>query len=295
MPELGDRRRKLPYFQVVKADSDAVAAACENPRHLAYARSLYFVLLEAANDLRGDVVQLTRQELVDRSGVSTRMVADIARILVQAKVVRVASGREDGQPNTWTLVSADDEEVEEGGRTTPTRWAHHAQGVGAPCPPLKETVKKKRSKAYALHEVARARPRISGNPVNVDAWHLTEAVLAEFNQQTGRSLGLLTGMGEPSESAKRIYNRIRAYPGLTLEQHSRIIRNVLASKWWGSDPAAVGVVYGPKVWEENMTRPATLATNASGNRRPSNRPARQDQRNADRAIAIAAARERGEL
>lgn len=105
---------------------------------------------------------------------------------------------------------------------------------------------------------ARARARqisFRGKPVKKDAWNLTEKVLVEFNTQTDRKLRLLTSAGQPSEAAKRIYGRVVDYPDIPLEKHADIIRRTLASRWWGADEPSIGVVYGPNVFEENITRP----------------------------------------
>lgn len=104
---------------------------------------------------------------------------------------------------------------------------------------------------------AGARVKIGGKPVDPDAWRLTASVLDSFNVQAGRKLRLLTSAGVPSDAARRIYGRLRDYPDLTLAEHEAIIRRTLSSKWWGDDPPSIGVVFGPKVFEENITRPGT--------------------------------------
>jgi Helix-turn-helix domain len=103
---------------------------------------------------------------------------------------------------------------------------------------------------------ARARLRIGGKFVDEDgdAWKLTKRALAEFNRQSGRDLRLLTSAEKPSEAAKRVYLRVLDYPDLTFDDHVRIIGVVLASKWWGASKPSIGVVYGPKVFEDNIAR-----------------------------------------
>lgn len=98
--------------------------------------------------------------------------------------------------------------------------------------------------------------RISGKPVTDDTWGRTCDALMEWNQQTGSALSALTGRGHPSEAAKRIYGRLVDWPDLDHEQVADIIRRTLSSKWWGDGPASVGVVFGPKVFEDNVHRPA---------------------------------------
>ena len=125
---------------------------------------------------------------------------------------------------------------------------------------------------------ARARPRISGRLVNAEHWQRTAAVLESFNDQTGRNLRLLTSAGEPSEAAKRIYGRVRAYPDITTAKHEDIIRRTLASRWWGDDPPSIGVVFGPNVFEENITRPGIPKAAARGYDRNAAKAAREAER-----------------
>ena len=108
-------------------------------------------------------------------------------------------------------------------------------------------------------ERASARPRISSRPVNAKAWALTAQVLAAYNEQTGRGRQLLTTAGQPSDGAKLIYGRVHQWPDLTLEDHQRIIASTLASRWWGSGEETINVIYGPRVFENNIDRRADTA------------------------------------
>lgn len=99
--------------------------------------------------------------------------------------------------------------------------------------------------------------RVSGKPVNEAAWALTEQILEEYCRQADVNLMLLTGSGDPSEAAKRVYGRVVKYPAISFDEHKDIISRTLSSRWWGQGRASIGVVYGPKVFEENITRPAT--------------------------------------
>jgi hypothetical protein len=86
-------------------------------------------------------------------------------------------------------------------------------------------------------------------------WHLTTEVLAEYNRQTGSKLRAMTSAGKPSEASKRIYMRIKDYPDITFDEFADIIERTLASRWWGKDSApTIGVVFGPNVFEDNITR-----------------------------------------
>lgn len=134
-----------------------------------------------------------------------------------------------------------------------------AAGVTGSLLPEKKTQRKK-TQTQRVNARERAL-KIAGKPVSAERWAMTARVLAEFCEQSGRSLSATTGSGEPSESAKRIYQRLVAHPDLSFEQHADVIRRTLASRWWGEDPPSVGVVYGPKVFEDNLTRPATSGRN----------------------------------
>jgi hypothetical protein len=127
--------------------------------------------------------------------------------------------------------------------------------------------------------------RIAGKHVNPEAWALTAEALGEFNAQTGRHLRLLTSAGGPSEAAKRIYGRVRDYPDLTLEDHRRIMANTLASRWWGEGRESIGVVYGPKVFEDNITRRRDVSS-ADGSSAPRRSSNGHDQVRERRAAAL---------
>lgn len=129
--------------------------------------------------------------------------------------------------------------------------------------------------------------KINGKPVKSETWDRTVAALQEFNRQAGKALTEVAGTGEPSEAAKRIYGRLAAWPNLTPADIADAIRRTLASRWWGSDPPTVGVVFGPKVFEENLSR--SDASNVVPHRRPDKRAARDEQRER----WLAAAREGG--
>jgi hypothetical protein len=101
---------------------------------------------------------------------------------------------------------------------------------------------------------ASTRVKVGGKPVKRDAWLITEGVLTAFNEMAGTKLRLLTSAGEASAAAKRVYLRVVDYPDIKLEEHRDIIRRTLASRWWGPNDPTIGVVYGPRVFEDNITR-----------------------------------------
>ncbi len=99
--------------------------------------------------------------------------------------------------------------------------------------------------------------RIGEKQVNPELWELTSQVLVEYNRQANSKLRLLTSAGQPSKAALRIYGRVREYPDITFEKHAAIIERTLGSRWWGSSAPGIGVVYGPNVFEDNITRSPT--------------------------------------
>lgn len=119
--------------------------------------------------------------------------------------------------------------------------------------------------------------KIAGKPVNRHTWNRTVWALGEFNRQTGQNNGLLTGKGEPMENAKRIYLRLIQWPDLDERALTDIIRNTLNSRWWGDDKPSVGVVFGPRIWEENMNRKASVTSIWRGPKTVESALAEQDE------------------
>ena len=122
--------------------------------------------------------------------------------------------------------------------------------------------------------------RFKGKQITRDRLNLTQAVLDAFNAKTGKNLRLLTSSGELSESAKRIYSRISAYPDITLAEYEDIIDRTIASRWWGVDQPTVGVVFGPKVFEDNINRPGTSQAKPRDELRERNQRRKQAARRA---------------
>jgi hypothetical protein len=96
--------------------------------------------------------------------------------------------------------------------------------------------------------------KFGGKPVLAECWQLTERVLAEYNRQAGQKRRLLTSARKPSDAARLIYGRCVDYPDITFEEHADIIRRTIASRWWTSGPPVPNVIYGPKIFETNITR-----------------------------------------
>jgi hypothetical protein len=124
-------RRRLPFFQIVKRDLEVLAATCEHTTvRLSSVRSVYFALLESANDNRADKASLTRSALGEWAGVSPRTVHDAVEVLIEARLLEVV--RVPNEANVWNLL-------------TPEEGGNHRQGGNdcltgwQPLPPPMET------------------------------------------------------------------------------------------------------------------------------------------------------------
>lgn len=186
--------------------------------------------------------------LAKKARIHERTVQRILRRLVDAtEISLVREGGHTSQGNRAAVYR-----VHPGGGGTSATGGTSAAPPVAPVPPQPS-----KEPSTAERERAGARIKFAGKPVSEELWRLTSDILTEFNRQTGRDLRLLTSGGEPSQAASRVYGRVKAYTDLTFDDHARIISNTLASRWWGEDKASVGVVYGPNVFEENISRKPT--------------------------------------
>ena len=103
--------------------------------------------------------------------------------------------------------------------------------------------------------------KFDGKKLNPARWDLCQRVLAEFNRQSGQKVRPVTSAGLLSEGSKRIYGRLGVYPDLTFDELADIIRRTAASHWWGSGDVSIGVVFGEKVFEDNITRKGARTAN----------------------------------
>lgn len=106
--------------------------------------------------------------------------------------------------------------------------------------------------------------KFNGKPANPELWELSQRILVEFNLLAQTKYRPVTSGGAMSEAAKRVYGRVRVYRDLSLEDHADIIRRTISSRWWQKGrkteirpgEVTIGLVYGPNVFEDNITRPA---------------------------------------
>lgn len=124
-------RRRFPFFQVTKADLEALKDVCEAPGvtvKLSSVRSVYFALLEIANDARSDSTELTRGGLAAHAGVSSRTAFDASQIIQDARLLEI--DRQPGETSIWTLCSVEDDQLNPGS---------HCQTPRQPLPGSMET------------------------------------------------------------------------------------------------------------------------------------------------------------
>jgi hypothetical protein len=209
-----------------------------------------------------NVETLTERTLLSRSGVK----ASLKRLREDGMIEQTGTLR-NGTPIYRVLMTQPTRGPEsDPGRNPAHRGSDSVAGGPDSGPnPLKEPSDPSRTGVSA-----RAKLRVNGKPVKDETWRRTVSALNEFNAQANRSLCAVTGTGEPSQAAKRIYQRLAAWPNLSDAEVADVIRRTLTSRWWGADAPSIGVVFGPNVFEENLSRapiPAGVARLHNGRRR----------------------------
>lgn len=147
-----------------------------------------------------------------------------------------------------------------------------ATGGGLPgiYPPVEPPASSDSLRSSGVKRAQAAIDRISGRPIEAKVWKRTEKALADFNELANCGLGARTGDGKPSETAKMIYLRLRAWPNLTEERVREVIKGTLESGWWDGPPQ-IGVVFSPKMWERNVAGQWSPPKNAKGAEREARR------------------------
>lgn len=230
----------------------------------ASARLLYGIILSyafAGRRCTASTTRLCEEAGIGRSAFFEAMKVLTKRDLLTVVKVKTAHGWRNAYTPTVKPFHIDEEGSPESGR--PPGGSSAQPDGGSSAQPDTEEDKVEEDNCLESGRAC-ANVKISGKPVNAEHWQRTAGVLDLFNAHADRNLRLLTSAGEPSEAAKRIYGRIRAYPDIALAKHEDIIRRTLASQWWGHGPPSIGVVFGPNVFEENITRPGLPRRNGNG-------------------------------
>lgn len=94
-----------------------------------------------------------------------------------------------------------------------------------------------------------------GKPVPEKTARLAVKALDHYVDRSGQSVQRWNPDGSPSEGLKRIIGALVAHPDVEGPQWRETIDAVLAAPWW-EGPPSIGVVFGPKVVEQNLLAPS---------------------------------------
>ncbi len=239
--EVQDRRR-IPFFMVGKPDLAQLAKTCDS-RLLPYARSVYFALLELANDQRSDEVAASRSELAQRGGVSVATLKRCVPVLRDAGLVSMHEVP--GRPNIWALLSA------EGGSSRPGGRLYETRGAALVEPGLNKELKEEEERTGAgTDQLA-----LNGGGLD-DSLDSARAVLAAWND--------LTGQRRTSDGFLRmIRSRIRSHPRMTALHHRLVIERNITDPWWKGVPSPSVIYARDEVFENAVEKarstPASLS------------------------------------
>jgi hypothetical protein len=204
---------------------------------------------------QGDGAYPGQEALATLMGVSPRSVRQYLRELEGQMLVRTQ--RRGSTSNLYVLLALGlrAKRIAEGatGSVLPIDDRKPASDQTGSLLPTKKTQGKKTQQGESAHARELA-VKFNGKPVDAERWALTQQILTEFNSQAGKKLRLTSADGSMSEASKRIYGRVVKYRDLTLGDFADIIRRTLASRWWGGGEVTAGVVFGPAVFEDNITR-----------------------------------------
>lgn len=107
--------------------------------------------------------------------------------------------------------------------------------------------------------------KFNRKPVPPARLALAVTILNDFNAQAGTTFTAYRGDGSPSDSLTRIIGALTHFPDrLDADTAHRLTATALKSRWWGNSPAAVGVVFGPGVIEQNLARLAATGVQREG-------------------------------
>jgi hypothetical protein len=101
-------KRRLPFVMVTKAAIETIRGRFDKRRGPT-ALSIYVALVECANDARSESFATPREEIARRGMVEIKAFERYAPELERLGLVRIESGKQAGQPNTWTLTDPPEE------------------------------------------------------------------------------------------------------------------------------------------------------------------------------------------
>lgn len=84
-------------------------------------------------------------------------------------------------------------------------------------------------------------------------------LLDAYNAESGQRRQRFNPDGSVSEDFKRVVGAVVNHPDVEATTWHRMLNTVLANPWWDG-PASVGVIFGPKVVDDNLDSPARGAS-----------------------------------
>lgn len=282
-----DDERRQPFFMVTKPATRALADHFEG-RRLPVARSIYFALVELANDERTpeQVQHKARKAIAEKAGVNVRVVDEYGPELEAAGLLRIERVEVEGvhHPNRWVLVDAPDPRVSAGGSdpdggtlavqdrggSDPDGGTIQENGSTATPSSREEDREEAPASGRDLALVApssepprRLSPdvRYKGNVVPPPIVAAAKALLGVFNEATGRDLGAETAAGKPSPALTQIIGAMLARPQVMPDAWQDAIRNTVANPpRWVEGPVQIGTVFGERAAEHALTNTGQRST-----------------------------------
>lgn len=133
---------------------------------------------------------------------------------------------------------------------------NRAQGgeLFSPEPSLTTTVHSRAARERAVMEGKPLRLRYKGKAVPEPRARTACLLVRHFAERTGLAVQCWTPGGDPGESLKRVVGALTAHPDVPFERWAEVVDACLASPWWEGAPS-IGVVFGPRVVEDNLLNP----------------------------------------
>lgn len=202
-----------------------------------------YATISGMRDFATDEAPVRRRDLADRLGVSVDSIDRAKTELITHGALAVqAQLRSDGGQgeNAYIVhrIPPENRGIPAAPVQTPPSAAH-AEGplrTGAAPKNQRKPSQSSSSSKSARARVGRAPDMIARKKVTGDEEHFALAVLAIFNEVSGKTFGSQQAVG-------KLVLRHREHPELTLEDHRRIIVGQFERPWWKGDPS-VNVIYG---------------------------------------------------
>jgi hypothetical protein len=240
--------RRLPFFMVTKP-ATATLAQSFTGRRLPVARSIYFAIVELANDARSESFAKPRKAIAERAGVNVRVLDEYVPEIENCGLLRVDRVHVEGVnlPNRWTLLDPPCAGTGGGDPEGATLAMQPTLGGSDPGDaPVKEgsTSQKQEGK-----DGSRSSRPVSyrGKRVPVDVVADAERLLGVFCEVAARNLSPRTRADEPSADLKQIIGALLERDGVGADEWERGIRAFAVNPPdWVDGPLQVGTVFGAR-------------------------------------------------